>query len=116
MRVIAEYRSVTPYYSTIINTTVDACAFLNGTMDNPLAKYFQAALTKTIPAGYIHPCPYYGYYRFENLSIDVPQVGLQFLSGNYKTTNVFYDNIDDLIFKSITKAKFLDVRMGNRKG
>lgn len=72
-------------------------------------------IAASMPPNYIHPCPYIGYYPIENLSIDVPDVGFQFLFGKYRATNLFSDDVDDLMFKSITKAEFVDVRVRQKK-
>lgn len=112
---IAEHKTTTPYYTTIVDTKINVCAFLNGTDVNPIAKVFKTAIVGTMPPNYIHPCPYIGFYPIANLSIDVPDIGFQFLLGKYRTTNLFTDDEDDLIFKSITKAEFVDVQVRKRK-
>lgn len=115
IHVIVEHRTTTPYFSTMIDATVDVCGFLNGTADNVLAKWFMAAISRTFPAEYLHPCPYFGYYVLRNITVEVPKVALQFLAGNYRTTALFFDNQDEMIFKLITKAEFIEVRSGKRK-
>lgn len=113
---IIEYRSpLTPYFTTIINSTVNLCAFLNGTDSNPIAIAFKPAVEASIPASYIHACPYYGYHSLNNVTIEVNQIAMQFLSGKYRTTIIVFDNKDDLIFKTVTKAEFADVRPKKRK-
>lgn len=93
-----KYRTLTPYYNTVINTTIDVCSYLNGTMNNILASAFYDAFSKTVPKEYIHPCPYFGYYVATNLTPSTNAMALQFLSGKYQVTARFYDDIDDNIF------------------
>lgn len=116
IQVIVEHKTTTPYYTTIVNSTISACEFLNGTdLANPIAKIYYAAFAATVPPKYIHPCPYVGYLLIENVTMDVPDLGFQFLLGKYRTTNLFSDTIDDFIFKSITKAEFIDVPVRKRR-
>lgn len=35
------------------------CGFLNGTNDNPGIKWIMTLADEAIPAGILHPCPYY---------------------------------------------------------
>lgn len=113
---ILEHKTTTPYYTTIVDSTISACEFLNGTdLANPIAKIYYAAFAATIPPNYIHPCPYDGFFLFENLTMDVPDIGFQFLFGKYRTTALFFDDTDDMIFKSITKAEFVDVPVRKRR-
>lgn len=88
---------------------------MNGTADNIILKWLTRAIIRTFPAEHLHSCPYFGYYALSNVTIDVPQVGFQFRTGNYRTTLVFFDSRDELIFKSITRAEFMDIRLKKNK-
>lgn len=101
---------MSPYYTTVINTTVDACGFLNGSLNNILASSFYDAFAKTVPKEYIHPCPYFGYHIGKNLTPVVTSMALQFLSGKYQVTARFYDDIDDNIFTVNGNTDFYDAR------
>jgi Protein of unknown function (DUF1091) len=103
-------KTLTPYYNSVINATLDLCEFVNGTQSNLATKYFIDVFTKSFPPGFIHPCPYFGEFKLNNISLNLVPQSMQFLTGTYKTNLRFYDDKDDNIitFMAITESK--DVR------
>lgn len=98
MRVELQHGSgITPYFTTIINSTVQVCQFLNGTDRNPVLKWIIDAITETIPEGFIHPCPYFGRLQAFNVSLSGEGVPTQFVKGHYKTFFRFFDEKDENI-------------------
>jgi hypothetical protein len=88
---------ITPYYTTIINSTVNACKFVNGSDSNPIANWISGAVTDSLPKGFIHPCPYVGLMKIDNISISANGVLSQFLKGRYKISARVFDEEDDNI-------------------
>jgi hypothetical protein len=96
MHVETKYGSgFNPYHNTIINSTFDACAFLNGTDKNPIAKWFLDMVSDSVPKGFYHPCPYFGELRAYNVTLKITNLFSQFPKGSYKTTIRTFDKIDE---------------------
>jgi Protein of unknown function (DUF1091) len=96
---------ITPYYNTIINSTVEVCEFLNGTQNNPLMVWTFAAMEDSLPKGFIHPCPYSGHILLPNVTLAANTFTNQFLKGRYKGSTRLFDEIDDniLTFELVTE-------------
>jgi Protein of unknown function (DUF1091) len=88
---------ITPYYNTIINSTVEICNVLNGTDSNPIAKLIFDGVAEKLPKGFLHPCPYVGQITANNVSIKITNVLYQFLRGRYKTFIRAFDEKDENI-------------------
>jgi hypothetical protein len=88
---------ITPYYTTIINSTFELCKFLNGTDPNPVAKLIVDAVSLTVPKGVLHPCPFENQFKVSNVSIASRGVLLQFLKGRYKIFIRVFDEKDSEI-------------------
>jgi Protein of unknown function (DUF1091) len=88
---------ITPYYNTIINSTVHFCKALNGTDSNPIAKWAIEAVSDAVPKGFFHPCPYFGQFTASNVSMAKRGVFSQFLSGRYKIFIRMFDESDENI-------------------
>jgi Protein of unknown function (DUF1091) len=88
---------ITPYYNTIINSTVEMCKFLNGTNNNPIAKWMIDAVSDSVPKGLFHPCPYVGQVKAFNVSFSTGGFASQFLQGRYKIVIRAFDEKDEEI-------------------
>jgi hypothetical protein len=99
MHVETEYGSgLNPYHNTIINSTIDGCAFLNGTdNNNPIARWFVDMITDSVPRGFYHPCPYSGELKAYNVTLKFTNLISQFPKGSYKTTVRAFNKLDDNI-------------------
>lgn len=102
-----QMNTITPYYSSVINTTLDICAFFNGTSSNIATKWFLSTFAQSFPAEFIHPCSLIGEIKAYNLSFNEFPQQLQFLTGTYKAFTKFYDDKDDNI---ITSKLYVDVK------
>jgi Protein of unknown function (DUF1091) len=103
-------RTLTPYYNSVINTTLDFCEFTNGSSKNIAVRWFLGMFQKSLPVGFLHPCPYFGEIRFSNCTIGDFIEAPQFLTGLYKCTTRIFDRKDEniLTVKHCLEAK--DVR------
>lgn len=90
-------------FNTVFNTTINLCAFLNGTENsNALANYLKKELEAALPKGFYHPCPYSGELKMMNVTIAFrPEVAM-FLKGVYRSVMRFYDDQDQNIVTAIT--------------
>lgn len=88
---------ITPYFTTIINSTVPFCKCVNGTDSNLIFKWILTSITKTLPKGFFHPCPYFGVFEAYNVSLESSPMMSQFLKGRYKTKMIMFDDEDDNI-------------------
>jgi Protein of unknown function (DUF1091) len=103
-------KSITPYFNSVINTTLDLCEFVNGTQSNLATKFFIDILAKSLPPGFLHSCPYFGEFKLNNMSLnEVPQT-MQFLTGTYRSIARIYDSKDDNIITSMHLIEAKDVR------
>jgi hypothetical protein len=96
-----------PYHNTIINTTIKICKSLNGTDFNPAAKWLIDSISDSLPAGFLHPCPYFGEFKMLNVTLKVTPTAMQFLKGSYNTTVRFFDKKDDNIITMKLKTDFM---------
>lgn len=103
------HREITPYYNSVLNTTIDVCGFFNGTVVNPATKWFFDTIAKTFPK--FPPCPIVDEFKVYNLSINTFSYMFQFLVGNYRAIMRSYDENDENI---ITMYQFIEVK--NRRG
>ncbi|CRK94399.1 CLUMA_CG007906, isoform A [Clunio marinus] len=78
-----KHRTLTPYYNTVINTTLEFCKYLNRTDENALTKWMFASILKTAEKRIVHPCPYFGPIRVFNITLE-NVMSAQFLKGQYK--------------------------------
>jgi Protein of unknown function (DUF1091) len=101
-----EHRGITPYYNTVINSTIATCSYLNGTDKNPIAKWIVGIFKDSVPNNYVHPCPYFGYYNFSNVTFDFNSLISSFLTGTYRATTRNYDDEDDNIFTVIYELEY----------
>jgi hypothetical protein len=106
---------LTPYNSTIINTTVHFCDSLNGTDYNPTGKWVLDCAADQLPKGTYRPCPYFGQIKYSNISLKVTSVLSQFLSGRYKITARSFDEKDDnvITFKLEAETRIVWKRKQN---
>ena len=88
---------ITPFYTTIINTTIPICSFFNGTDNNLVAKWMLDSIKDTLPEGFIHPCPYFGTFKALNVSLASNTFMSQFLKGRYKSSLRLFDDKDENI-------------------
>jgi Protein of unknown function (DUF1091) len=93
-----QHRSITPYFNSVINSTFDVCPFLNGSDKNLVAKFIVSIISKAVPPGFIHPCPYVGPFTAKNVSFEKISELSSFLGGRYRAINRIYDHKDDNIF------------------
>jgi hypothetical protein len=87
---------ITPYYTTIINSTIDVCKYLNGTLGNPILKWLVNEVSDNLPKQYIHPCPFIGRVKVYNITF-AGHIAGQFLRGRYKAVARSFDDQDDNI-------------------
>lgn len=88
---------ITPYYTTIINSTIEICKFLNGTDKNPITKFIIDTVSKTAAKDFFHPCPYFGPVKLINVSFFDNSMSSQFLQRRHKILIRAFDNKDDNI-------------------
>jgi hypothetical protein len=86
-----------PYHNTMINSTVKMCRFLNGTENNPLAQWFLDVVSDSFPVSLVHPCPYFGEYKMQNVTFGIASTTAQFLKGSYEIKVRYFDKQDDNI-------------------
>ncbi|KAG5666930.1 hypothetical protein PVAND_014935 [Polypedilum vanderplanki] len=68
---VASYKQTTSrYYRTIINNTVDLCAYFGGTK-NILIEWIINVIWKELPRSFLHPCPYFGPFPLHNITINL---------------------------------------------
>jgi Protein of unknown function (DUF1091) len=103
-------KSITPYFNSVINSTLDLCEFVNGTQSNLVTKYFIGIFTKSLPPGFVHPCPYSGEFKLNNISLNLVPESMQFLTGTYKSIMRYFDDKDDNIITVIAIVELKDVR------
>jgi Protein of unknown function (DUF1091) len=105
-----QLKSITPYFNSVINTTLDLCEFVNGTQSNLATKFFIDIFTKSLPPGFVHPCPYSGELKLNNISMNLVPQSMQFLTGTYKANIRYFDDKDDNIITVIPIIEVKDVR------
>jgi Protein of unknown function (DUF1091) len=89
---------ITPYYTTIINSTLNLCKFMNGTdNNNPIMKWIVDSISEKLSKDLIHPCPYVGRVAAYNVSFTFTGFTTQFLRGRYKIFTRVFDEDDDNI-------------------
>jgi hypothetical protein len=82
----------------VINSTFDVCSFLSGVENNLVAKFVLSIVSKTLPPGFVHQCPYIGEFAAKNVSFEgVPELS-SFLDGTYRVMNRIFDQKDENIF------------------
>jgi hypothetical protein len=95
---------ITPYYTTIINSTIDGCKFLNGTLHNPIAEWILKDIGSSFPKELIHPCPYIGHFKLYNISF-TPSMGHQFLRRRYQIEARSFNDQDENILTGKFKTE-----------
>lgn len=88
---------ITPFYTTIINTSIPICKVLNGNYTNVAATWIIDTIKDTLPKNFIHPCPYVGSFKAFNISLTPNEFVTQFIKGRYKASYRFFDEQDDNI-------------------
>jgi hypothetical protein len=84
-------------YKTLVNNTLEVCSFLNGTDRNPIGKWIMDQVSGSLPAEYIHPCPYFGFMKW-NFTLKGSK-GITFMvKGDILSTLHVYDVKDSNIF------------------
>lgn len=91
--------AISPYYSTVINSTIESCKFLNGSDTNLIAKFMIDVAAASLPKDIFHPCPYVGSFKVSNVSFVKTAIASQFLKGRYKAIVRLFDEIDSNIVK-----------------
>jgi hypothetical protein len=79
---------------------------LNGTENSPVAKWITDGTSDAFPAGFLHPCPYFGDFKLMNVTLKATNVVPQFLRGSYITTSRYFDREDDNILTVDLKTEF----------
>lgn len=106
-----KHRSITPYFNSVINVTVDFCGFLNKTDNNIVAKFIFDMIGKTFPTELLRPCPLATEFKAMNITLDLtPQIA-SFLKGTYRTAFRMFDSLDDNIFTGIVEMELGNVKM-----
>jgi hypothetical protein len=95
-----------PYHNIVINSTINICKVLNGTDNNPVAKWLIDMLSDALPVGLLHPCPYFGEFKMENVTLRTTLTALQFLKGTYTTIVRLFDKQDENIATLKAKSDF----------
>jgi Protein of unknown function (DUF1091) len=108
-----QMKTLTPYYNSVINTTLNLCEFVNGTDNNVATKYFIDLYSKSLPPGFVHPCPYFGEVKLNNISVNAAPQSIQFLTGIYKCKTRFFDDKDDNIITALHEIELKDVKERN---
>jgi hypothetical protein len=84
-------------YNSVFNVVINICEFLNGTDSNLLGRWFINTVSRTLPEGMLHPCPYTGEFKAPNISLDVSPEMAFFLVGQYRMRARMFDDEDDNI-------------------
>lgn len=101
-----KHRTTTPFFNTLINTTMNLCSFLNGTDQSVAVKWMMNSITKKLGNDLIHPCPYFGEFKITNLTV-VNAQSAQFLLGRYRVTIRIFDDLDENILTAIHEVDLL---------
>ncbi|CRK94400.1 CLUMA_CG007907, isoform A [Clunio marinus] len=100
-----KHRTLTPYYNTVINNTLEFCGFLNGTDENALTKWMIRNVSETkVGKRIVHPCPYFGSIRIANMTVE-NVMSAQFLKGQYKMLFRMFDEKDNDIITTIHETE-----------
>lgn len=83
--------------NVIINQTIDACQFLNGTLSNPFATWIFDIVYLFISKEYLHQCNYQGNLTVLVTPIQLPPT-MSFMRGIYRANLRFFNNDDPNIF------------------
>lgn len=75
---------------------------MNGSDDNPVLKWMMNGMSKSLPQGFVHSCPFVGLMKAYNVSFSADGVISQFLRGRYKNSARVFDDNDDNIITSKT--------------
>lgn len=100
-----QHRSITPYYNSVINVTMDICGFFNGTDQNMAIKWLVGQYKASLPKGFLQPCPFKEIKAY-NLTTDMNSLMSNFFRGNYRAALRFYDDIDDNIFSTFYSMEY----------
>jgi hypothetical protein len=106
-----QMKTLTPYYNSVINTTLDICEFVNGTSKNLATKWFFDIMKTTLPPGLFHVCPYVDEMKAYNMTLNEDyHEASQFLVGSYRSITRFFDGKDENIITVKHFVEFKDVR------
>lgn len=76
----------------------EMCSILNGTSNNYGIITFINIFKDSLPPNVIHPCPYNGRIKMENVTIDTSKIPSVFPSGSYRNRIIMFDVTDRNIF------------------
>jgi hypothetical protein len=77
-----------------------------------LAAQFLVNLVKrTLPEGFVHPCPYQGELKGNNISLDVVPEMVSFYNGIYRVYARMYDKKDENIITSLMDFELVRERV-----
>lgn len=110
VRYDVRHKTVTPYYTSVINSTLDICGFLNGTTSNIALKFFFGQFSATAPKGLLHPCPFFGELMAYNISYNINILNAIHIPGTYMTKSHFFDDKDSNIFTLIIVGEVLEIQ------
>jgi len=106
-----KHRSITPYFNSVINTTVNFCGFLNKTDNNLVSKFLFDVILRTFPKKLFRPCPLATEFKASNVTLDLTPEIADFLKGTYKTTFRMFDSLDDNILTGTLEMELGNVKM-----
>lgn len=104
------WNEMTSQYNSVINADFDACGFMNGTDKNPFAKWVVDVIAKTVPEGFLHPCPYEGLFAAHNVSIGQTERAKNFLNGRYRMLLRYFDDVDENITTAFMQMHYFTQR------
>lgn len=84
-------------FNTVINSTIDACRFFNGTGDTVVTKWIYGVVDEYFPPNFFLACPYCGHFKRNNVSFTDANLSPEFLNGRYKIVVRFFDSEDENI-------------------
>jgi len=103
---------LTNYYRQLVDLkNIAACAFVNGSLTNPLISVLKKIGGKALEP-VMKPCPYFGEVKVMNLTLDMNDFYYVFPEGTYKTKIKLHDDRDDNIF-TFTAIAYLKSGMKN---
>lgn len=93
-----KYRTVTPFFTPLIDVKANLCGFLNGTEKNVATKWLTDMISKTMPKNLLHSCPYIGEIKAYNCSLQIGPEMSVFFPGRYRTQARVFNDRDENIF------------------
>lgn len=101
--------AISPFYNNLINYTINACQFLNGSdSNNPILRWLIEMVQQSLPTGFLHSCPYFGIVQAYNVTVvPVERLIIQFPKGYYRTISRAFDDMDDNILTGVADIELL---------